>query len=107
MRALLMENEKIEIYDIFKYIIYILIAIWSISQSNAQQLSLEKEMEYNLLNAQKNSNFQMIKMLQNQKQSLSVMNANESIQRSRIQALIGAKENENFRIQRRMKYITE
>jgi hypothetical protein len=64
-------------------------------------------MDYHILNTQKNSNFQMIKMLENQKQSLSVMKPNESIQRSRIQAVIGAKQQENFRLQRKMDYLNK
>jgi tetratricopeptide (TPR) repeat protein len=32
---------------------------------------------------------------------------NESIQRSRIQAVIGAKQQENFRLQRKMDYLTK
>lgn len=101
-----MENNEIHLSDIFKYIIYIYIAIWSISNSNAQQSCLEKGMDYNILSSQKNSNFQMIKMLENQKQTLSIMKPNESIQRSRIQAVISAKEHENFRLQRKMDYLT-
>lgn len=101
-----MENKKIHSYDIIKYIIIIFIAIWSISPVKSQSC-LEKGMDYHILKSQKNSNFQMIKMLENQKQSLSVMKANESIQRSRIQAVIGAKEQENFRLQRKMDYLTK
>jgi hypothetical protein len=102
-----MENKDIQIYDIVKYIIYVFIAIWTISSANAQQSCVERSMDYHILNTQKNSNFQMIKMLENQKQSLSVMKPNESIQRSRIQAVIGAKQQENFRLQRKMDYLNK
>lgn len=102
-----MENKEIQIYDIFKYIIYILVAIWSISSVNAQQTCLERGIDYHILKAQKNANFQTIKMLENQKNSLSIMKSNESIQRSRIQAVINAKEHENFRIQRKIEYMTK
>lgn len=102
-----MENKDIQIYDIVKYIIYVFIAIWTISSANAQQSCVERSMDYHILKTQKNSNFQMIKMLENQKQSLSIMKSNESIHRSRIQAVIGAKQQENFRLQRKMDYLTK
>jgi hypothetical protein len=100
-----MEND-IKIYDIIKYIIIIFIAIWTIS-SGKSETCLEKGMDYHILKSQKNSNFQLIKMLENEKQSLTVMKPNESIKRSRIQAVIGAKEDENFRLQRKMDYLTK
>jgi hypothetical protein len=62
---------------------------------------------YHILKTQHNSNFQMVKMLENQKSYLNVMKPNESIQRSRIQAVIGAKQQENFRLQRKMDYLTK
>lgn len=105
MKESLMEN-KIKTYDIIKYIIIIFIAIWSVSSCKSQTC-LEKGMEYHILKAEKNSNFQLIKMLENQKESLTIMKPNESIQRSRIQAVIGAKEQENFRLQRKMDYLTK
>jgi len=101
-----MENKGIKISDLVKYAIIIFIAVWSTSKVKAQSC-LEKGMEYHILNAQKNSNYQMIKMLENEKNSLTVMKANESIQRSRIQAVIGAKEQENFRLQRKIDYLTK
>lgn len=102
-----MENKEIQIYDIIKYIIYVFVAVWAISSANAQQSCLERGMDYHIAKSQKNSNFQMIKMLENQKQLLSIMKPNESIQRSRIQAVIGAKEQENFRLQRKMEYLSK
>ena len=101
-----MENKEIKFYDIIKYIIIIFIAIWSNSSSKGQSC-LEKGMDYHILKIQHNSNFQMVKMLENQKSSLTVMKPNESIQRSRIQAVIGAKQQENFRLQRKMDYLTK
>ena len=92
--------------EYIKYIIIIFIAIWSISSSKAQSC-LEKGMDYHILKTQHNSNFQMVKMLENQRSSLTVMKPNESIQRSRIQAVIGAKQQENFRLQRKMDYLTK
>lgn len=100
-----MEN-KIKIYEVIKYIIIIFIAIWSITPAKSQTC-LENGMDYHILKSQKNSNFQLIKMLENEKQSLTVMKPSESIKRSRIQAVIGAKEQENFRLQRKMDYLTK
>lgn len=100
-----MEN-NIKTYEIVKYIILIFIAIWSITPAKSQTC-LEKEMDYHILKSQKNSNLQLIKMLENEKQSLTVMKPNESIKRSRIQAVIGAKEQENFRLQRKMDYLSK
>ena len=106
-----MENKEIKFYDIIKYIIIIFIFAWSNSSAKAQsckpQSCLERGMDYHILKTQYNSNFQMVKMLENQKSSLTVMKPNESIQRSRIQAVIGAKEQENFRLQRKMDYLTK
>jgi hypothetical protein len=101
-----MENKEIKLYDIIKYAIIILVALWSVQKSNAQSC-LEKCMDYHILKSQYNSNFQMVKMLENQKSTLSIMKPSESIQRSRIQAVIGAKEQENFRLQRKMDYLTK
>jgi hypothetical protein len=44
------------------------------------------------------SNRQMIKMLENEKSKSSVMDPRGSVTRSRIQGVIGAKEEENFRL---------
>jgi hypothetical protein len=101
-----MENKEIKLYDIIKYAIIILVALWSVQKSNAQSC-LEKGIDYHILKSQYNSNFQIVKMLENQKSTLSIMKPSESIQRSRIQAVIGAKEQENFRLQRKMDYLTK
>ena len=100
-----MENQ-IKLYQIIKYIVILFIAIWSITPAKGEDNCLERGMEYHILKSQKNSNFQMIKMLENEKQSLTILKPNESIKRSRIQAVIGAKEQENFRLQRKMDYLT-
>jgi len=54
--------------------------------------------EYHIAKSQIESNRQMIKMLENEKKKHSVLNAQGSITRSRIQGVIGAKQDENFRL---------
>ena len=54
--------------------------------------------EYHIAKSQIESNRQMIKMLENEKKKHSVLNAQGSITRSRIQGVIGAKQEENFRL---------
>ena len=54
--------------------------------------------EYHIVKSQIESNRQMIKMLENEKAKHSVMDSRGSITRSRIQGVIGAKEDENFRL---------
>ena len=54
--------------------------------------------EYHIVKSQIESNRQMIKMLENEKKKHSVLNAQGSITRSRIQGVIGAKQEENFRL---------
>lgn len=99
-----MENNEVSICDIFKYIIYIFIAIWSISNSHSQSYYTS---EYYTLSAQRDANKQIIKILENEKQTLSIMKTEESIKRSRIQAVISAKQNENFRLQRKIDYFVK
>ena len=54
--------------------------------------------EYHIAKSQIESNRQMIRMLENEKATHSVMNSRGSIARSRIQGVIGAKQDENFRL---------
>jgi len=54
--------------------------------------------EYHIAKSQIESNRQMIKMLENEKKKHSVLNAQGSVTRSRIQGVIGAKQEENFRL---------
>ena len=54
--------------------------------------------EYHIVKSQIESNRQMIKMLENEKAKHSVMDSRGSVTRSRIQGVIGAKEDENFRL---------
>ncbi len=60
--------------------------------------SSTKSAEYYLVKSQINSNTKMIEALKSTKTSYSNLNKNESISRSRIQGVISAKENENFRL---------
>lgn len=62
--------------------------------------------QYYVAKSQINSAFQEKKYLENLKKNYSVLNKEGSIQRSRIQAVINAKDNEIFRLQRRADYIS-
>jgi hypothetical protein len=57
--------------------------------------------EYHAVKSQIESNKQEIRLLEEQKKKYSVMNSEGSHERSRIQALISAKQNENFRLQQK------
>lgn len=59
---------------------------------------LTRGVEYHIAKSQIESNRQMIKMLENDKRNHSVLNPQSSITRSRIQGVIGAKQEENFRL---------
>jgi NADH:ubiquinone oxidoreductase subunit D len=59
---------------------------------------LTRGVEYHIAKSQIESNRQMIEMLENEKKKHSVLNAQGSITRSRIQGVIGAKQEENFRL---------
>jgi len=63
--------------------------------------------EYHIAKSQIESNRQMIKMLENEKKKHSVLNAQGFITRSRIQGVIGAKEEENFRLGHKIFLIKE
>lgn len=54
--------------------------------------------EYHIAKSQMESNRQMIKMLEYEKSKYNVMDPRGSVTRSRIQGVIGAKEEENFRL---------
>lgn len=98
-----MENLKVK--DIIKYSIILIIVflVYFGSSVNAQQNDcLTRGINYHVSKAQVDSNIKHIKLLEYQKKNLSIFNKKECIERSRIQAVIGAKENENFRLQRKM-----
>lgn len=86
-----------------KYISLILIAFWALNKSQAQvhyqQMDpSSRSVELLITKSQMDSNNEHIKYLNEQKKKLSIMNKDESITRSRYQAMISAKENENFRL---------
>jgi hypothetical protein len=86
-----------------KYICFILIAFWAMNKCHAQVAYQRMDpssiaVEKHITKAQVESNIQQIKYLNEQKNSYSLFNKNESITRSRQQAIISAKENENFRL---------
>jgi hypothetical protein len=67
---------------------------------------LDYSTQYYVAKSQINSAFQEKKYLENLKKNYSVLDKNGSIQRSRLQALINAKDNETFRLKRRQDYIS-
>lgn len=86
-----------------KYISLILIALWILNKSHAQVHYQKmdpstRSVELLITKSQMDSNNEQIKYLNEQKKRLSLMNKDESIARSRYQATISAKENENFRL---------
>jgi len=86
-----------------KYISLILIAFWALNKSHAQVHYQKmdpstRSVELLITKAQMQSNDEQIKFLNEKKKSLSLMNKDESVIRSRYQGFISAKENENFRL---------
>lgn len=86
-----------------KYISLILIALWALNKSHAQvhyqkMDPSSRSVELLITKSQMDSNNEQIKYLNEQKKKLSVMDKDESIARSRYQAMISTKENENFRL---------
>lgn len=102
MKVLLMGN--INLKDLIKYsIIIILTFLVYFGSANAQQNDcLTRGINYHVSKSQVDSNTKQIKLLEYQKKNLSIFDKKECIERSRIQAVISAKENENFRLQRKM-----
>jgi len=77
----------------------IMIAPVSFGQTTYQKYDCTtRGAEYHIAKSQMESNRQMIKMLENEKSKYSVMDPRGSVTRSRIQGVIGAKEEENFRL---------
>lgn len=60
--------------------------------------STTRSAEYNLVKSQINSNIKTIEALNYTKSSYSNLDKDQSISRSRIQGVISAKQNENFRL---------
>lgn len=99
MRDLLMENNK-NIKTILLSVIFIWILIsCSYSQVTYQKYdNVTRGAEYHIVKSQIQSNKKMIQMLNNEKNNHSILNQQGSISRSRIQAVVSAKESENFRL---------
>lgn len=91
-------------YYYFKYISYILFCFWLVCLNARAQTSYAKydnhttRLETKALDSQINYNNKNIESLRSERQNLSLYSSQGSIQRSRIQGLINAKENENFRL---------
>ena len=101
-----MENNKIKTYNIIKYIILTIITIMACGSAKSQDC-LSKGIEYYASKSQYDSNFKQTKLLQYQKDNLNIFNKKECIDRSRLQAVLDAKENENFRLKRKMHHILD
>ena len=104
MRDSLMENKELRLYDIIKYVVLAALTILCCSTGRSQDC-YSKGIEYYATKAQYDSNFKQTKLLQYQKDNLNIFNKKECIERSRLQAVIDAKENENFRLRRKMDHI--
>jgi hypothetical protein len=105
MKDLLMES--IDIKYVLRTILVIIITIIACGGNARSQDCLTKGINYNLAKSQYDSNFKQIKLVQYQKDNLNIFNKKECIERSRMQAVIDAKENENFRLSRKMQHIID
>ena len=91
-------------YKCIKYTSIAIFAYWVASAKTNAQQSYGKldhqtsEYETQLIRSKVEFNNKSISALKAQQKTLSVFNSQESIARSRAQALINAKENENFRL---------
>jgi hypothetical protein len=100
----------------FYYIKYISLAVVGFliatAKAKAQQTyhnydGTTRGVEYHIARSQIDSNNQMVKYLNNQKEKLSILDSNGSITRSRIQGVISSKENENFRLNQKSYMLIE
>jgi hypothetical protein len=87
--------------------IKILITVFAFSIINAEckaQSTYQKYdcvtrgVEYNIAKSQINSNIKTMEFLKESKKNYSVFDKNGSVTRSRIQNIVSAKQNENFRL---------
>ena len=108
MKDLLTENNIMN----NKLTLIILAVIGICSTSKAQSTyqkydSVTRKVEYNIVKSQINSNAKTINLLRDSKKNYSVFNKNDSITRSRIQSVVCAKENENFRLNQKAFLISD
>jgi hypothetical protein len=69
------------------------------AQSTYQKYDcVTRGVEYNITKSQINSNMKTIELMKESKKNYSVFNKSDSITRSRIQNVVSAKQNENFRL---------
>jgi len=85
--------------------IKILITIFAFITLNANAQStyqkydcVTRGVEYNITKSQINSNTKTMELMKESKKNYSVFNKSDSITRSRIQNVVSAKQNENFRL---------
>jgi hypothetical protein len=69
------------------------------AQSTYQKYDcVTRGVEYNITKSQINSNMKTMELMKESKKNYSVFNKSDSITRSRIQNVVSAKQNENFRL---------
>jgi hypothetical protein len=85
--------------------IKILITLFAFTTLNANAQStyqkydcVTRGVEYNITKSQINSNMKTMELMKESKKNYSVFNKSDSITRSRIQNVVSAKQNENFRL---------
>jgi len=97
-----MENDTY--YKIMKYTIFAIFAFWLISSKSNAQVAYGRYdqqttcYEKNLIDSQIKANDKTINLLKYQQGNNSLFTSQGSIMRSRMQATINAKEQENFRL---------
>lgn len=93
-----------ENFKFIKYTLLIIVFIWIIISCSHAQVTYQKYdnvtkgVEYHILKSQINSNIKTIELLKESKKNHSIFNKSDSITRSRIQNVVSAKQNENFRL---------
>jgi hypothetical protein len=106
-----MENDTN--YKFMKYTIFALFAFWLINcKSNAQSTYGKYDerttcYEKSLVDSQIKSNEKTINLLKYQQGNNSLFTSQGSIMRSRLQAAVNSKENENFRLNQKMFALTD
>lgn len=90
---------------IFIILLYVKVVCAQNYNQNNDIKSMNYSTQYYVNKSLINSAFQEKKYLENLKKNYSVLNKEGSIQRSRIQAVINAKDDEMFRLNRRNDFI--
>lgn len=94
MKGLLMENSIKILITLFAFT-----TLKANAQSTYQKYDcVTRGVEYNITKSQINSNMKTMELMKESKKNYSVFNKSDSITRSRIQNVVSAKQNENFRL---------